>query len=190
MSQPKLSFRFNAGRLSLNLVCTLRYRPSKNLELLEEPSDLSRWLFEANAVNQLTSATTAQLDDAKRLRKAIFETASRITEGKPPDRRAVAAINEFAALPRPKLQLDFRSWQPEYLTDAPIDAGLSAVAGDAIDLFTGSQSKLIRTCAEPGCRMLFVDTSPGTRRRWCSMTRCGSRAKGAAFRIKHGRHRA
>ena len=132
MSQPKPNFRFNAGRLSLNLVCTLRYRPSKNLELLEEPSDLSRWLFEAKAVNQLASATPEQLDDARRLRKAILETASLVNEGKSPSRRAVAVINEFAALPQPKLQLDFRSWQPEYLTDAPIDAGLSAVTRDAI----------------------------------------------------------
>jgi predicted RNA-binding Zn ribbon-like protein len=190
MSQPKLNFRFNAGRLSLNLVCTLRYRPSKNLELLEEPSDLSRWLFEAKAVNQLASATPEQLDDARRLRKAILETASLINEGKSPSRRAVAVINEFAALPQPKLRLDFRSWRPEYLTDAPIDAGLSAVARDAIDLFTGPQSKLIRTCAEPACRMLFVDSSPGARRRWCSMTRCGSRSKGAAFRVRHEGRRA
>jgi predicted RNA-binding Zn ribbon-like protein len=185
MSQPKLNFRFNAGRLSLNLVCTLRYRPSKNLELLEEPADLSRWLFEASAVDRLASATLAQLDNAKRLRKSIFETASLMSEGKSADRRAVALINEFAALPQPKLQLDFRSWQPKYLTDAPIDAGLSAVARDAIDLFAGPQSKLIRTCAEPACGMLFVDSSPGARRRWCSMTRCGSRSKGAAFRLRH-----
>ena len=137
MSQPNLNFRFNAGRLSLNLVCTLRHRPSKHLDLLEEPSDLSRWLFEAKAVNQFASATPAQLGDAKRLRQAILEVASLINEGKGADRRAVAVINEFAALPQPKLQLDFRSWRPEYLTDSPIDAGLSAVARDAIDLFTG-----------------------------------------------------
>jgi predicted RNA-binding Zn ribbon-like protein len=134
---------------------------------------------------QLTSVTNEELDGAKRLRKAIFETASRIGEGEPPDRRAVGVINEFAALPLAKVRLDFRSWRPEYLTDTPIDAGLSAVARDAIDLLTGSQSTLIRKCAEPACHMLFVDTSPGARRRWCSMTRCGSRAKGATFRIKH-----
>jgi predicted RNA-binding Zn ribbon-like protein len=190
MSQPKPNFRFNSGRLSLNLVCTVRHRPSKNLELLEEPSDLSRWLLETKAVTRLTSVTPAQLAGAKRLRQAIFELASRISEGKPLDRRAVGVINEFAALPQAEVQLDFRSWQPEYLTDAPIDAALSAVARDAIDLFTGPQSKLIRTCAEPACRMLFVDNSPGARRRWCSMTRCGSRSKGATFRVKHGRPKA
>jgi predicted RNA-binding Zn ribbon-like protein len=186
MSQAKPSFRFNAGCLSLNLVCTVRHRPSKNLELLNEPADVSRWLFEAKAIPQLSPVTAAELDRAKRLRKAIFDTASRISEGKPPDRRAVSVINEFAALPLAEVRLDFRSWRPEYLSDAPIDAGLSAVARDAIDLFTGPQSKLIRTCAEPACRMLFVDASPGAQRRWCSMTRCGSRAKGAAFRSKHG----
>jgi predicted RNA-binding Zn ribbon-like protein len=190
MSQPKPNFRFNAGRLSLNLVCTVRHRPSRNLELLKEPSDLSRWLFEAKAFPRLTSVTAAELDGAKRLRKAIFDTASRISDGKPPDRRAVGVINEFAALPLADVRLDFRNWRPEYLTDTPIESGLSAVARDAIDLFTGPQSKLICTCAEPACRMLFVDSSPGARRRWCSMTRCGSRAKGAAFRIKHGRLRA
>jgi predicted RNA-binding Zn ribbon-like protein len=190
MSQPKPSFRFNAGRLSLNLVCTVRHRPSKNLELLREPSDFSRWLFQARVIPQLASVSAAEFDDAKRLRKAIFEIASKISGGEPPDRRAVGVINEFAALPLAKVRLDFRSWRPEYFADAPVDAGLSAVARDAIDLFTGPQSKLIRTCAEPACRMLFVDSSPGARRRWCSMTRCGSRAKGAAFRIKHGRRRA
>ena len=88
MSQPKLNFRFNAGRLSLNLVCTLRYRPSKNLELLEEPADLSRWLLAAKAVDRVASASPEQLHDAKRLRKAILETASLINEGKSPNRRA------------------------------------------------------------------------------------------------------
>jgi hypothetical protein len=82
--------------------------------------------------NRLASATPEQLDDARRLRKAILETGSLINEGKSPNRRAVAVINEFAALPQPKLQLDYRSWRPEYLTDAPIDAGLSAVTRDAI----------------------------------------------------------
>jgi predicted RNA-binding Zn ribbon-like protein len=187
MSLLRPAFRFNSGRLSLDLACTVRHRPSKNLELLEEPSDLSRWLVEAKVAAQLSSVTLAQLEDAKRLRQAIFETASRISEAISPVRKSVAVINEFAALPLAKVQLDFLSWRPMYLADNPIGAGLSAVARDAIDLFTGPQAKLIRACAEPACRMLFVDSSPGARRRWCSMTRCGSRSKGVAFRAKHGR---
>jgi len=141
MSLLKPAFRFNSGRLSLDFACTVRHRPSKNLELLEEPSDLSRWLLEAKVAAQLTSVTPAQLDDAKRLRQAIFENASRISEAKAPDRKSIAVINEFAALPLAKVQLDFLSRRPIYLADAPIGAGLSAVARDAIDLFTGPQAK-------------------------------------------------
>lgn len=141
MSLLKPAFRFNSGRLSLDFACTVRHRASKNLELLEEPSDLSRWLLEAKVAAQLTSVTPAQLDDAKRLRQAIFENASRISEAKAPDRKSIAVINEFAALPLAKVQLDFLSRRPIYLADAPIGAGLSAVARDAIDLFTGPQAK-------------------------------------------------
>lgn len=42
--QHKLAFRFNSGRLSLDLVCTERHRPSQNVELLANPSDLARRL--------------------------------------------------------------------------------------------------------------------------------------------------
>jgi hypothetical protein len=45
---------------------------------LKEPWDLSRWLYEAKAIPQLTSVADEELDGAKRLRNAIFETASRI----------------------------------------------------------------------------------------------------------------
>ena len=34
-----------------------------------------------------------------------------------------------------------------------------------------------RCCAHPDCMRWFVDTSKSGRRRWCSMERCGNRAK-------------
>jgi predicted RNA-binding Zn ribbon-like protein len=182
MSQHKIAFRFNSGRLSLDLVCTVRHRPSKHTELLTEPSDLSRWLSESNAIAHPAPVDAKRFADGKKLRKAIYESASSLHGGKIPDRKNIAVINAFAAQPLAKMQLDVRSWRPVFVADDPVSAGLSVVARDAIDLFTGQQAKLIRTCDEPGCRMLFVDSSPGGRRRWCSMTRCGSRSKGETFR--------
>ena len=102
-----------------------------------------------------------QFAEGKKLRKAIYEAASSLHEGKTPDRKSIAVINEFAAQPLAKVQLDFRSWRPTFVADNPVSAGLSAVARDAIDLFTGQQAKLIRTCDEPGCRMLFVELFTG-----------------------------
>jgi predicted RNA-binding Zn ribbon-like protein len=178
----KLAFRFNSGRLSLNLVCTERYRPSKNIDLLSEPSDVARWLFESRAVPQPIEVGKTGFDDARRLRKAIFEAVSSLYAGTTPNRRSVAVINEFAAKPLAKVHLDHRTWRREFIADDPVSAGLSAVARDAVDVLTGPEARLIRTCDEPSCRMLFVDTSPGARRRWCSMSRCGSRSKGETFR--------
>jgi predicted RNA-binding Zn ribbon-like protein len=185
MPRHKLAFRFNSGRLSLDLVCTERHRPSKNTELLSEPSDVGRWLLEAQTVTRLFDVTGAEFDNTRRLRKAIFDAASSLNAGGAPQRRSIAVINEFAAKPVAKVQLDFRNWKKDFVADDPIGSALSVVARDAIDLLTGPQARLIRACDEPRCRMLFVDTSPGARRRWCSMTRCGSRSKGETFRQKH-----
>jgi predicted RNA-binding Zn ribbon-like protein len=182
IQRHKLAFRFNAGRLSLNLVCTERYRPSKKIELLAEPSDVARWLFEANTVPRPVEVNRAGFNDARRLRAAILEAASGLHDGKTPGRRSIAVINEFASKPVARVQLNPYTWTQEFVADDPVNAGLSVVARDAIDLLTGPQAKLIRMCEEPGCRMLFLDTSPGARRKWCSMTRCGSKSKGKAFR--------
>jgi predicted RNA-binding Zn ribbon-like protein len=56
------------------------------------------------------------------------------------------------------------------------------LALDAIDLFTGPLRQRVRTCAAEDCELLFVDASRPGRRRWCSMARCGSRAKMRRYR--------
>jgi predicted RNA-binding Zn ribbon-like protein len=66
------------------------------------------------------------------------------------------------------------------------DAVLSTVARDAIDLFGGPRASRLKRCQGVNCAIPFVDTSrPGTRR-WCSMERCGNRAKA---RIHYHQHR-
>ncbi|MGH8826162.1 MAG: CGNR zinc finger domain-containing protein [Jiangellaceae bacterium] len=37
----------------------------------------------------------------------------------------------------------------------------------------------------PGCGCLFLDTSRNGRRRWCSMSTCGSRTKSARYYATH-----
>ncbi|HWU95764.1 MAG TPA: CGNR zinc finger domain-containing protein, partial [Sphingomonas sp.] len=54
--------------------------------------------------------------------------------------------------------------------------------GEAALLLGGDQAGRIRRCEADGCAMLFLDTSRGGERRWCSMKRCGNKAKVAEFR--------
>ena len=59
---------------------------------------------------------------------------------------------------------------------------LSSVARDATDLLGGPRAARLKRCEGSRCSLLFVDTSRSGRRRWCSMERCGNRAKVAAHR--------
>jgi len=40
----------------------------------------------------------------------------------------------------------------------------------------------VKTCARPGCELMFADHTRGHTRRWCRMATCGNRAKVAAHR--------
>jgi predicted RNA-binding Zn ribbon-like protein len=61
---------------------------------------------------------------------------------------------------------------------------LGSVALEAAQLLTTVTPSRLRVCASPDCGTWFVDTSKGGRRRWCSMSGCGNRAKAAAHRAK------
>jgi predicted RNA-binding Zn ribbon-like protein len=54
---------------------------------------------------------------------------------------------------------------------------LSMLARDAVDLFAGTLASRIRVCAAADCGLLYLDQSRTGNRQWCSMQRCGTRAK-------------
>ncbi|HEY9111702.1 MAG TPA: CGNR zinc finger domain-containing protein, partial [Rhodanobacteraceae bacterium] len=55
------------------------------------------------------------------------------------------------------------------------DTLIRALALDALEILTGPQAGLLRKCAHPACRLLFV--ARNRRRRWCSGAICGNRAR-------------
>src|SRR5690606_24380823 len=61
-------------------------------------------------------------------------------------------------------------------------AALAPVALAAGRLLGSVHPSRVRRCASRECLLWFVDTSKGGRRRWCSMARCGNRAKAARHR--------
>jgi predicted RNA-binding Zn ribbon-like protein len=88
-------------------------------------------------------------------------------------------LNRWAAVPPPAPQLGAEgvTW-----SGAGASALLAAIARDGVELLGGPLASRIRQCEGEGCAMLFVDGSRSGERRWCSMARCGNRAKVAAFR--------
>ena len=59
------------------------------------------------------------------------------------------------------------------------------VAEAAAHLLVDGDRTRIRQCHADDCRWWFEDTSKNGRRKWCSMARCGNRAKVAAHYKRH-----
>ncbi|WP_433245783.1 CGNR zinc finger domain-containing protein [Streptosporangium sp. CA-135522] len=122
--------------------------------------------------------TTADLAGARELRDGIRALATAATAGSPPEPDAVEAVNKHVrAAPRWR-EL---SWDPvpaaHAHSSAPaVPAVLSAIAQQAVDLFTGPELADLRACHAPGCVLFFVKDHH--RREWCSAA-CGNRARAA-----------
>lgn len=68
--------------------------------------------------------------------------------------------------------------EPPGLT-ARIAAAIAAASAD------GTWGRL-KACEAADCRWAYYDRSPAGRRRWCSMSVCGARAKMRTYRAKRG----
>ncbi|MBB4932867.1 putative RNA-binding Zn ribbon-like protein [Lipingzhangella halophila] len=168
---------FVSGRSSLDLAGTLKWRRGESEELLAEPADLGRWAVEAALVDEPPEVAESGLRQGKELRETIYRLAS----GWPAtaDRQDAELLSMAAAVAPPVVDLDQRY---RIRRSGPLEAVLSAVARDAIELLGGSDIGRMHECARPECTRLFVDSSRGKPRRWCGMAECGNRIKAANYR--------
>ena len=178
-------FRFNAGRLALDLPATIRRRVSKPEDVLAPTGAPARWLRDAGLVQGLPTLLPGQASELLKLREAIWAAAGAASAGRTLPEDAVATLNRMAAYPLAVPRLDAGSATMKLIADDPFRTALATIARDAIDLIGSPLRTRIKACEQPDCRMLFLDISRSSRRRWCSMDRCGSRAKGAAFRTRN-----
>jgi predicted RNA-binding Zn ribbon-like protein len=126
------------------------------------------------------------------LRAAIAGIAAALSERRSPDAEDIDTVNLFAATPDvpPALAGGRRQAGAGRIR---VGQALSSVARDAVELFgheadrqLHTDEQRIRTCSASDCRLVFYDESRTNNRRWCSMQRCGNRAKVRAFRERSG----
>lgn len=182
-SHPKYSeFRFDAGSLSLNFVATIRHRGCPQRELLTTPEALTRWLQLVGLITSRVSLSSNDHEEAVLLREAIHDTAQSLILNKRPRKDDIELINRTAkfsiAVPQLHGSADGVKWE----TAHPAKAALAVIARDAITLIGVTGRGRLKMCDSGSCRMLFVDTSPSNRRRWCAMSICGNRQKVAMHR--------
>ena len=97
--------------------------------------------------------------------------------------RDVETLNSYAADEPPIVALTPQGGLVRMATD-PVRCALAAIARDGIGVIA-RRARDLRQCE--GCDGFFLDDSRGRRRRWCSMERCGNRAKVAGYRARRQR---
>lgn len=181
-------FRLGLGHPVLEFLATLAQRQGEPLERLAEPDDLDRWLQLARLADR-PRCNARLLARARELREAIYRLVSDVRDAQPADPADIELINRWARKPAPSPQLD-ASMDVQMVGSDPCQAALAQLARAAIELVAGDQLQRIRNCANPTCSLMFIDHSRPGRRRWCSMERCGNRAKTSRYRRRRQRTRS
>ncbi|MEQ0561692.1 CGNR zinc finger domain-containing protein [Amycolatopsis sp. NEAU-NG30] len=170
---------FDGGRPCLDLVNTMRNRHEDGVELLTGPEALAEWLSLAGFTTGPVPVTAGNVLAAKALREAIDRVL--LPHGEPSEMDVELVNNAAAAAPAPPPRLVLADGVLRREVPAPKDpvaAAFAALAADAIDLATSDAA--VRICAADDCGLRFCDASPRRNRQWCSMARCGNRAKARA----------
>ena len=182
VSPEELQFIFRSDRLCLAFCATVGERWRRGFERLRSPADLVRWYAEARVTDVPVAVTGEDLDSAREVREAVYRAAKALTVGQPPAAVDETIVNWAAAVPPPVPWMNQGAVTLTAAGPDPAASALSAVARDAIVLFTTEDVRRLRECASPECGLLFLDLSRPGRRRWCSSGACGGKARAAAYR--------
>lgn len=180
----EMDFHIDTGRTCLDLAATLGDRFGSPLERLPEPRAVEDWFKTVAGAPLPDRVTSADLAKVRVFRDSIGKVADAIYDGAAPEREDIERINRQASVyPRPpRLAPDGRS--VETREAMALDVALGIIARDAIDLLTGPDFAKVKRCAADECSVLFVDYSRPGKRRWCSMARCGNRAKKRTYNAR------
>jgi predicted RNA-binding Zn ribbon-like protein len=173
---------FDAGAESLDFAYTGDLGSAGGgSERLHTPGELGTWLSERVERLDADALTDRDLSDARGLRDALARLYSARADDIGPDPDDVDTLNLFAAMPDipPALGGGRRQAGAGRIR---VGQALSSIARDAIVILGDRSEARVRRCDAPDCRLVFHDESRTNNRRWCSMERCGNRAKVRAHR--------
>ncbi|RPE43483.1 putative RNA-binding Zn ribbon-like protein [Streptomyces sp. Ag109_O5-1] len=188
--------RFDAGRICLDLLATAH--PG---ERLDSPGALRAWIHGSGLVppgTPLAHTDTGWLLGFRELRRHVAQLVrERNTVGTRSYDLALALdrVNDLAraaAPPAPCAVPGEDGCLVRELAEPPECAALlAAVARDAVELLTDPVARAaVRECEGDNCPLVYLDTSRGRRRRWCSSEVCGNRERVARHRRRAALTRA
>jgi predicted RNA-binding Zn ribbon-like protein len=187
---------FLGGHPALDFLNTAFAPDGVQMEAIGDGRALLDWLIGAQlldrtAVNALAVRSEAKAleSTATKLRKFRDQTRTWLERWRAAPERGykseIAALNDVIATGVWRHRVVISPDGPhiiEQLEVSSADALLPLLAWQIALLVTQEPASLIKQCAGAGCTLWFLDRTKAHRRRFCSTTVCGNRAKVAAFR--------
>jgi predicted RNA-binding Zn ribbon-like protein len=188
--------------LCLDFTDTVDWRTSDHSKnLLNSYADLVNWSQRKGVIDvkeskkllrlaETENATTEKaLEDAIRLREAIYRIFSAVAHGRKADSNDVGILNQYLSKAMVKLEVQIAEggYKLGWCNEELADKMLYPIAKSAAELLTSEHVDRVRECAneEEGCGSMFLDYSKSHSRRWCSMESCGNKAKLRTYYAKH-----
>ena len=187
-------FYLIANNLALDLVNTMIVDNGRPVDLLQTFADFLEWSVEAGIITK-KQALRAKSESTKRDEVRVFDLVLKfrdtlksmtydLAKGKTVPQASLDRINEvlnrkngFFEVRRTSDSYE-KQFHPEFHDMADL---LVPIAESAADLLCFGDLSQVKKCENEACVLHFYDISKNHRRRWCSMSACGNRAKAAAF---------
>ena len=153
------------------------------VDLLSCFDDLYRWAAEMD-VTLDPDDTSMNIDAIRELRSALKTLLMAHIDKNTLPNETLALVNQYLINAPTQQQLVSVDQSVEL---QPLHKKLSTdqlfgkIVHEASTLLNSPYSQQIKHCSNEKCVLIFVDTSRSKKRRWCSMERCGNRAKASNF---------
>jgi len=179
----------------LDLLNTLVVRGGQPMDLLPSFDSLVDWLVEASLLDATERAEFVEqwgnqsggeeaLEVALQLREAVRDLADLLILECPMNEALVERLNtllkQLPAIIRLTVDESGVIRRLEPIFEGPVGL-LHPVAVSAVELATVLDGSRVGRCEGDECLLYFYDLTRNRSRRWCSMDRCGARAKSAAY---------
>ena len=195
----KKVFQLCGGHPALDLVNTVDWRFRRNgpEELLTSYEDLLDFALQSGALTQKEarrlvhgpdSARSRALSNVRAMREAASELLYALLDKRKPAAAALATLDASFKSANGHRALVNTADGPRWAwTETTPELPAWRLALSLEELLTSEQLRMVRACADPACRWLFLDTSRNHSRRWCEMSICGNRMKARRFKQQQRR---
>ncbi|AZO52100.1 MAG: hypothetical protein EOS58_01640 [Mesorhizobium sp.] len=174
---------FIGGHSALDLSNAVfdRRVPAPDNELFKSTQDVANWFMASGLADHHQAQAVSEIEDGRfvervrEVREASFQIFEPIAAGKPSATEALSVLFSCAASPLATGSVDLHDTRPQPSQWRDPDAVTAFLALLSVEAFFSLPRDRLHSC--PRCGWLFLDTSRGGKRRWCSMRTCGNREK-------------